>query len=147
MRTIQAARKAVKHQVQHKERPARKRLKAVEEKRNRRRFSLPEIPFSIFVLTVSVLTAGIIINVAQKAIVSQISYEIESVKKEIQQAKQIQDRLLAKKARLESPQRIESVAIKKLLMVKAPKISYLRIDDNLGDQNGEHRLSDHALAR
>lgn len=148
MRAIQAVRKTtVKHQVQHRERSVKKRLKAVEERRNRQWSILPEIPFPIFVLTVSVLAAGIIINVAQKAIVSQISYEIESVKKEIQQAQQVQDGLLAKKARLESPQRIESVAVKKLLMVKAPKISYLRVYNSRGDQNEEQRLSDHALAR
>jgi len=49
------------------------------------------------------------------------------VKKEIQIAQQEQDKLLARKAKLESPQRIESVAINKLSMVKAPKISYLRV--------------------
>lgn len=68
-----------------------------------------------------------IINVAQQALVSQLSFEIDSVKKQIQIAQQAQDKLLAEKAILESPQRIESVATGKLSMVKAPKVSYLRI--------------------
>ncbi|NCO66798.1 MAG: hypothetical protein COW32_03310 [Candidatus Aquicultor secundus] len=136
MRTIaQAARKlAVKQQqVRYKEQPKpKKKLKVVEPKRRQSRqvLALPEIPFPVFVMSVTVITAGIIINVAQQAIISQQSYMIESVKKEIQVAQQAQDNLYAHKAILQSPQRIESVAVEKLSMVKAPKVSYLRILDD-----------------
>jgi cell division protein FtsL len=85
------------------------------------------IPFPIFVLSVVALTLGLIINVAQQAMVSQLSYEVDNVKKEIQAAQQVQEKLLAEKAKLESPERIESIAIKRLSMVKAPKISYVRV--------------------
>jgi cell division protein FtsL len=127
--TIQAARKvAVKQQhVRQKEQPKPKRnLKSVEEKRRQSR-SAPEISFPVFVITVSIITVGMIINVAQQALVSQMSYQTELLKKDIQVAQQIHDKLLAEKAILESPQRVESIATNKLSMVKAPKVSYLRI--------------------
>ncbi|MCL6471649.1 MAG: hypothetical protein K6T91_02425 [Firmicutes bacterium] len=133
MRTIQAAvarKVAVKQQPQLRAQPQgkyqKKKLKVIDNRR-RQSLSLPEIPFPVFIMSVSVITAGIILNVAQQALVSQLSYETESVKKEIQLAQQIQDKLLAEKSILESPQRIESVAVNKLSMVKAPKVSYLRI--------------------
>ncbi len=136
MRTIaQAARKlAVKQQqVRYKEQPRpKKKLKVVEPKRrqSRQALALPEISFPVFVMSVTVITAGIIINVAQQAIISQQSYMIESIKKEIQVAQQAQDNLYAQKALLQSPQRIESVAVEKLSMIKAPRVSYLRILDD-----------------
>jgi len=110
----------------------------VAEERNRHVASLPEIPFPIFVLSVTALTAGIIINVAQHALVSQLNYEIEGAKKEIQLAQQIQEKLLAQKAKLESPQRIESIATTKLSMVKAPRISYLRVAVGAPKANDEN---------
>lgn len=136
MRTIQhaTARKlTTKQHTQHKahrkspKKPTKK-LRAVEERRRQPRSS-PELSFPVFVASVSVITAGMIINVAQQALVSQLSYEIDSVKKEIQVAQQVQDKLLAEKAILESPQRVELVATGKLSMVKAPKVYYLRIND------------------
>ncbi|HCG99462.1 MAG TPA: hypothetical protein DE036_06640 [Actinobacteria bacterium] len=134
MRTIQAAQTvAVKHPVRPEERPKKRHnLRVIDENSrrvstSRRAASSIEIPFPLFVLSVSALTACIILNVAQQALVSQLSYQTEMVKKEIQIAQQEQDKLLARKANLESPQRIESVAINKLSMVKAPKISYLRV--------------------
>ncbi len=106
----------------------KKRLKVVENRRRRTlALSLPQVPFPVFVVSVSVIAAGIIINVAQQAIVSQLSYQIDSVKSKIQSAQQVQDKLLAQEFMLESPQRIESVAVNKLSMVKASKVSYLKI--------------------
>jgi len=82
------------------------------------------------------------VNVAQQAIVSQLSYEIEAVKKEILQAQQVQEKLLAQKSDLESPQRIEEVAINKLSMVKAPRVSYLKIiNDGLSTGASSSKLS------
>ncbi|MBE0447692.1 MAG: hypothetical protein IBX64_06290 [Actinobacteria bacterium] len=129
MRTIQTARKMTTvRQLQRKEQlKTKKKLRVVKEK-NRHTLSIPEIPFPIFILSVTVLTVGLIVNVAQQALVSQLSYETESVKREIQLAQQVQEKLLAQKVKLESPQRIESIAIKKLSMVKAPKISYIRVE-------------------
>lgn len=131
MRTIQAVRKAtVRHQPLRKEQPKpEKNLKIVEGRRSKA-LSLPRVSFPVFILIVSLLTAGVLVNIAQKALVSQLSYDIESLKKEIQTAQQEQDKLLALKARLQSPQRIESVAIGKLSMVSAPKISYLKISED-----------------
>lgn len=137
MRTIaQAARKAAvrQQQVRYREQPKpNKKLKVVETRRRqvRQAIALPEIPFPVFVTSVMVITAGIICNVAQQAIISQQGYMIESIKKEIQIAQQAQDNLYAQKAILQSPQRIESVAVKKLSMIKAPKVSYLRIADDV----------------
>lgn len=134
MRTIQAARKiAVKHHVRYGEKPkSRRNLRVVENQTRRvasskRPAASVDIPFPVFVLSVTALTVGIIVNVAQQALVSQLSYDVETVKKEIQLAQQEQEKLLARKAKLESPQRIESIATKKLSMIKAPKISYLRV--------------------
>lgn len=138
MRTIQAvARKlAVKQQGRYKERSysgelprPKKKLKVVEGRRQQS-LALPEMPFPVFVMSVSIITAGIIINVAQQALISQLSYQIESIKKEVQSAQQTQDKLLAQKSILESPQRIEFVAVNKLSMVKAPKVSYLKIAED-----------------
>ena len=123
----------MKHQARPEARPRKRHnLRVIDENARRvstskRTSSSVEIPFPLFVLSVSALTACIILNVAQQALVSQLSYQTEMVKKEIQIAQQEQDKLLARKAKLESPQRIESVAINKLSMVKAPKISYLRV--------------------
>ena len=131
MSTIQTARQvSARHQVRRKEQlRTKKSLKLVKAcgRAARRTASASELPFSIFVISVSILTAGIIVHVAQQALVSQLSFEIENVKKEIQLAEQTQEQLLAQKAALESPQRIETIATGKLSMVKAPKISYLRI--------------------
>lgn len=128
MRTIQTARKtAAARQLQYKERlKSKKKLRVVEEK-SRRIAPLPKITFPVFALSVTLFTAGLIVNVAQHALVSQLNYEIESIKKNIQLAQQAQEQILAQKAKLESPKRIESIATTKLYMVKAPKISYLRV--------------------
>jgi cell division protein FtsL len=85
------------------------------------------IPFPLFMLTVSAITAGMIVNVAQHALVSQSTYQVEAIKKEIQMEQQIQQKLIAQKARLDSPRRIETVAIQQLSMIKAPKTSYLKV--------------------
>lgn len=136
MRAIQTARKTttVRRSQQREQLKTEKRLRVVDE-RSSRKASLPEIPFPIFVLFVTVLTAGLIVNVAQQALVSQLSYEIDGVKREIQLAQQTQEKLLAQKAKLESPQRIELIATEKLCMVKAPKISYLRIADDASNSD------------
>ncbi|MBI4734065.1 MAG: hypothetical protein HY779_04525 [Rubrobacteridae bacterium] len=68
-----------------------------------------------------------IVNVAQNALVSQSIYQIEAIKKQIQCEQQIQQKLIAQKARLDSPRRIETVAVGKLSMIKAPKTSYLKV--------------------
>ena len=77
-------------------------------------------------LVVSAITAGMIVNVAQHALVSQSTYQIEAMK-EIQQEEQVQQKLIAQKARLDSPRRIETVATKQLSMIKAPKTSYIKV--------------------
>lgn len=96
--------------------------------KNQRTSPVLEIPFPVFILSVTILTLGLLVNVAQQALLSQLSYEVENVKKEIQLAQQVQEKLLAQKAELESPERIESIAIQKLSMVKAPKVSYIRVE-------------------
>lgn len=134
---------AVKQQYpRQKQKPKpKKKLRVVEAKR-RQSISLPDIPFPVFIVSVSLVTAGIMVNVAQQAIVSQLSYEIEAVKKEILQAQQVQEKLLAQKSDLESPQRIEEVAINKLSMVKAPRVSYLKvINDGLSTGASSSKLS------
>jgi cell division protein FtsL len=78
-------------------------------------------------LTVSAITAGMIVNVAQHALVAQSTYQIEDIKKQIQCEQQIQQKLIAQKARLDSPRRIETVATRQLSMIKAPKTSYLEV--------------------
>ncbi|MDI6717097.1 MAG: hypothetical protein QME63_09160 [Actinomycetota bacterium] len=131
MVTIQAAKKtAPKQRERYREQPRTgKKLRVVEAKRNRLIY-LPTIPFPLFILSVSILTIGAMINTAQQALIAQQGYEIESIKRDIQLAQQEHDRLLALKARLESPQRIEKIATTKLLMVNVPKVSYLQISSD-----------------
>jgi cell division protein FtsL len=127
----------------------KKRLKVVKEK------TLPEtkrsvsrstvqysVPFPVFMLTVSVITAGMIVNVAQHALVAQSTYQMEGIKKQIQVEQQIQQKLIAQKARLDSPRRIEMVATKQLAMIKAPKTSYIKLASNGSMRNsGEQNIS------
>jgi cell division protein FtsL len=132
------------HNERHKQ---KKRLKVVkdrslnEAKRSVSRSAVQySIPFPVFMLTVSVITAGMIVNVAQHALVAQSTYQIEGIKKQIQVEQQIQQKLIAQKARLDSPRRIEMVATKQLSMIKAPKTSYIKLASsgtmgNSGEQN------------
>jgi len=137
--TIAVAARNVAVKQQHprqKQKPKPKEKLRVVEVKRRQSISLPDIPFPVFIISVSLVTAGIMVNVAQQAIVSQLSYEIEAVKREILQEQQVQEKLLAQKSDLESPQRIEEVAINKLSMVKAPRVSYLKIAND-GSGKGE----------
>lgn len=107
----------------------KKRLKVVKDKkRTASRATVKySVPFPLFMLTVSAITAGMIVNVAQHALVSQSTYQIEAIKKQIQCEQQTQQKLIAQKARLDSPRRIEMVATRQLSMIKAPKTSYLKV--------------------
>ena len=114
----------------HQERQKhKKQLKVVKQKKRTASKTAVQysIPFPLFMLTVSAITAGMIVNVAQHALVSQSTYQVEVIKKEIQMEQQIQQKLIAQKARLDSPHRIETVATQQLSMIKAPKTSYLKV--------------------
>ncbi len=85
----------------------------------------PTQAFSVFILITVLIGAVLLINVALHALIAQGAIDVDSLKKDIQKTKALQESLRLEKARLQAPARIESIAVTKLGMIKPTSVSYI----------------------
>ncbi len=85
--------------------------------------------FAVFLVLTGLLAAAVMANVAEHALIAQESIELESLKGELRVEQALREELLIKRAELESPERIENLAVGKLGMVKPEQVGYLYLAD------------------
>ena len=83
------------------------------------------VVFKIIIFTLIILSAVALGRVVQFALYNQYALENEQLIKDIGSQQQIRQELVSRKLSLESPQRIQSIAMKKLKMVKPANVRYI----------------------
>ncbi len=83
------------------------------------------VVFKIIIFVLIILAAVALVRVVQFALYNQYALENEQLIKDIGSQQQISQELVSRKLSLESPQRIQSIAMKKLKMVKPANVRYI----------------------
>ncbi len=83
------------------------------------------VVFKIIIFVLIILAAVALGRVVQFALYNQYALENEQLIKDIGSQQQISQELVSRKLSLESPQRIQSIAMKKLKMVKPANVRYI----------------------
>ncbi len=83
------------------------------------------VVFKIIIFILIILSAVALGRVIQFAVYNQYALENEQLIKDIGSQQQIRQELVSRKLSLESPQRIQSIAMKKLKMVKPANVRYI----------------------
>ena len=83
------------------------------------------VVFKIIIFVLIILAAVALGRVVQFALYNQYALENEQLIKDIGSEQQIRQELVSRKLSLESPQRIQSIAMKKLKMVKPANVRYI----------------------
>lgn len=85
--------------------------------------------FFVFVVAATLLTAAVMVNVSEHALIAQDAVELENLKGEVQIEQTSREDLLIQKAALESPERIEAIAVGKIGMVRPAQVDYLMLSE------------------
>jgi len=83
------------------------------------------VVFKIIIFVLIILAAVALGRVVQFALYNQYALENEQLIKDIGSQQQIRQELVSRKLSLESPQRIQSIAMKKLKMIKPADVRYI----------------------
>ena len=83
------------------------------------------VVFKIIVFALIIISAVALGRVVQFALYNQYALENEQLIKDIGSEQQIRQELVSRKLSLESPQRIQSIAMKKLKMIKPADVRYI----------------------
>ncbi|KKN61043.1 hypothetical protein LCGC14_0526020 [marine sediment metagenome] len=83
------------------------------------------VVFKIIIFVLIILAAVALGRVVQFALYNQYALENEQLIKDIGSEQQIRQELVSRKLSLESPQRIQSIAMKKLKMIKPADVRYI----------------------
>ncbi len=83
------------------------------------------VVFNVIIFALIIIAAVALGRVVQFALYNQYAIQNEQLNKEIEDLQQIRQELIGRKLSLESPQRIQSIAMKKLKMIKPVNVRYI----------------------
>lgn len=99
--------------------------------------------FNLFTLCAALLTALVLLNLSQRALIAEDALKLEKLRGLFQTEKIRQERLFLRTKKLNSPERIEKIALFELGMVTPSKIHYIILPPRISQ--GEIRSPDKKL--
>ena len=89
--------------------------------------------FNFFALCATLLAVLVILNLMQRALIAQDALKVQKLRNSVQGEKTRQERLFLKRTKLNSPRRIEKIALEKLKMVAPAQVHYLVLPPDISD--------------
>ena len=83
------------------------------------------VVFNVIIFALIIIAALALGRVVQFALYNQYALQNEQLNKKINDQQQLRQELVGRKLSLESPQRIQSIAMKKLKMIKPVNVRYI----------------------
>jgi len=97
--------------------------------------------FSLFLFLSFFLATGLIFNVSQRALIAQVALENKQLEDVLEKEQLKEQRLFIAKAKLNSPDRIEKIAVEKLGMICSSEVNYLELPSEIAGQKDSVRSS------
>lgn len=134
---MQAAKK-VAHKHTYKRQRSLRLVRPRARKKSRRSFS-----FGNFLSLVIILAFVVMFNLSQRALIAQETLRLEQLKGIFDKEEVIREKLLLQTKNLRSPQRVETIATRKLAMIEPIQVRYIYLPENItsgGDETSRRPL-------
>lgn len=107
-------------------------VKTQRRKKPRYRFS-----FGTFLSTIILLALVIMFNLSQRALIAQETLQTEKLKAVFDKEEVISEKLLLQTKNLRSPQRVETIATRKLAMIEPTQVKYIYLPESITPSGNE----------
>ncbi len=92
--------------------------------------------FSLFFMLVLLAAGVVIVNLSQKALITENAMRIEKLKDQLKAENYQNEKLIIETETLKSPERIEQIAREKLGMISPSQLEFIQMPTELGDNQG-----------